>query len=198
MKMTFLCCMAALFLGSCNKAIDDLIEKQFLSNKYSDGFTLYTIRKGDHYANNNSYKPVELSELQFIVRFDSSAIYQTKEGHNQYDINKLYGFSDNSAEHHQYSARFGWSWNNNALRLYAYVYNDGKISKTELGPVSIGEETRCGIKVAGDHYLFTVNDMEVGVPRSSNTALAKGYMLYPYFGGDEPAPQEIRIWIKNL
>lgn len=198
MKMTFLYCMAALFLGSCNKAIDDLIEKKLLSDKYSDGFTLYTIRQGEHYANNNSYKPVELSELQFLVRFDSSAIYQTKEGLNQYDINKLYGFSDNSAEHHQYSARFGWSWNNNALRLYAYVYNEGNISKTELGSVTIGEETRCGIKVAGDRYVFMVKDMQMSVLRSSNTPLAKGYLLYPYFGGDEPAPHDIRIWVKNL
>jgi hypothetical protein len=34
--------------------------------------------------------------------------------------------------------------------------------------------------------------------RTAATEKAKGYRLYPYFGGDELAPHQINIWIKNL
>jgi hypothetical protein len=199
MKIPILNCIAVVLLfTSCNKTIDHLIEDQFHSENSTEKFSVYTIPKGQHFANNSLYKPVELSELQFAVKLDSSAIYESVEKINQYDINKLYGFSDNNSDHHQYSARFGWSWTENALRLYAYVYNEGKVSKTELGTVAIGEEVTCSIQVAGDHYVFTMNDAQLNVPRSSSTPLAKGYMLYPYFGGDETAPHDVRIWIKNL
>ncbi len=36
------------------------------------------------------------------------------------------------------------------------------------------------------------------LPKLSTTPLAKGYLLYPYFGGDEVAPHDINIWIKTL
>jgi hypothetical protein len=43
---------------------------------------------------------------------------------NQYDINKLWGFSEGINNQYN-SARIGWSWNNDALRLYGYVYAKG-------------------------------------------------------------------------
>jgi hypothetical protein len=182
----------------CNKAVDYTIDNNFLSPKPSPGFILYTIKKGEHYVANNFYQPTEISELKFAVKFDSSAIYQTNSEVNQYDINKLYGFSDNNADHHQYSARVGWSWNNNSLHLHGYVYNEGKVLKADLGNIAMGAETMCSIKVNGSNYIFSVNDVAVTMPRSSTGSLARGYMLYPYFGGDETAPHDIRIWIKNL
>jgi hypothetical protein len=141
---------------------------------------------------------VELTQLNFTVRFDSSAIYKTNAEINQFDINKLYGFSDNNQDHHQYSARIGWSWNQNALRLYGYVYNDGKLIKQELGVAEIGKEIQCSIQVDGASYRFMMDDAHLLMPRASTTVSGKGYLLYPYFGGDETAPHDISIWIKNL
>ena len=46
-------------------------------------------------------------------------------------------------------------------------------------------------------YLFSVEEKSVTLPRLSTTAMAKGYRLYPYFGGDETAPHDVRIWIKE-
>lgn len=199
MKTNILSCLAVLLLcTACNKSIDQLIEKKFLTADKDGGFTLYSIKQGQHYSDQKSYKAVALSGLNFIVKFDSSAIYKTGKEENQYDINKLYGFSDNNADHHQYSARIGWAWNKNALRLYAYVYNEGIVSKSEIGIVAIGTETHCSIKVAGDFYIFSMNEAQLSVPRKSATSLANGYMLYPYFGGDEPAPHDVNIRIKNL
>ena len=192
-----------LLLSGCKK-IDHLVEKEFIRQSSVSQKPLlqvyipYFIPKGEHFANNNAYAPVETSELKFIVKFDSSAIYTSKQAVNQYDINKLYGFSDNDDDHHQFSARFGWSWTKNALHLYAYVYNEGAVTKTELGTVSIGSENVCRIAVSGSNYIFSVNDTQVSVPRKSITPSAKGYLLYPYFGGDETAPHNITILIKTL
>jgi hypothetical protein len=161
------------------------------------GFEKYTIAQGQQYCDKNGYNAIQLSELKFTVKFDSSAIYQTIDPVNQLDINKLYGFSDNNALHHDFSARFGWRWSNNALRLFAYVYNNGVQANKELGTVAIGTENSCSIKVAGDKYIFTLNGKTDTMPRASTTANAVGYKLYPYFGGDEFAPHTISIWIKE-
>ena len=167
-------------------------------NTSSTQFIKYIIQKGNQYCDGNGYKEVELSEMKFIVRFDSSAIYETRLTENQQDINKLYGFSDNNADHHQYSARIGWRWSDHALRLFAYVYNEGAVSSKELTAVAIGAEINCSIKAAGSNYLFTINGTTTSMPRLATTEKAKGYQLYPYFGGDEVAPHEINIWVKPL
>ena len=160
-------------------------------------FTKYTIRQGQNYCDGNIFTPTSYSQLNFIAKFDSSAIYTNVNPENQLDINKLYGFADNNSTHQMFSARFGWGWSNNALRLYGYVYNDGiRISK-ELGTVAIGAENTCSIKVNPKSYVFSLNGKVDSLPRTSTTVKATGYKLYPYFGGNETAPHNIYIWIKE-
>src|SRR5215207_256029 len=115
--------LAILYTG-CSKA--DLLPEG-KSTDTENHFTLFTILNGSQFCEGNTYRSVQTGELKFTVRFDSSAIYETNNPENQYDINKLYGFSDNSALHHQFSARFGWRWSDGALRLFAYVYNEGAV-----------------------------------------------------------------------
>lgn len=160
-------------------------------------FVDYFIRKGQQYADQNPLTPVEYTELRFTVKFDSSAVYTTKDPSNQYDINKLYGFADNASFHQLYSARFGWRWSDNALRLFAYIYNNGTRLSRELGTVQIGAEHKCSIKVAGATYIFSLNAKSDTLARASTTAKGSGYKLYPYFGGDEVAPHDIKISIKE-
>ncbi len=164
----------------------------------SNGFIKYTIAKNQQYCDLNIFLPVSYTELKFIAKFDSSAIYSTVNQDNQYDINKLYGFADNNSTHQQFSARFGWRWSDNALRLFGYVYNNGVRDCKELGTVSIGQENNCSIKIAPAHYIFSLNGIKDSLPRTSTTPKGAGYKLYPYFGGDEFAPHNIYIWIKEL
>lgn len=197
-KVPVLC--AALFFLLCNagckkEAAENLSTQPLLST--SDAFVKYVIPKGQHYAIGNDLKAVEQTVLSFTVRFDSSCIYQTANPENQWDINKLYGFSDNGAAHQQYSARFGWRWSEGALRLFAYTYNKGVREAKELMTVPVGKELRCSIKAGPETYLFTVDGKSESMPRLSTTPAAKGYRLYPYFGGDETAPHEVRIWIRE-
>lgn len=160
-------------------------------------FKQYTIPKGGHYARESSIQAVETGGLKFVVRFDSSAVYRTADPENQYDINKLYGFSDNGQQHQQFSARFGWRWSDEALRLFAYTYNNGERNEQELGVVPIGAEVRCAIRAEGSRYTFSLNGTTATMPRRSTTEKAKGYRLYPYFGGNEPAPHDVRVWIRE-
>lgn len=198
MKKSILFGLAAvLALSGCKKAVQAIIEKG-TSAPAPSAFVKYTIAGGQQYSDQSSYRAIETSDMKFVVRFDSSAVYQTKLAENQYDINKLYGFSDNNSEHHQYSARFGWRWSGNALRLFAYIYNEGAVLSKELAIVDIGKEINCAIQVTSSSYLFTVNGVTERLPRMATTPKGKGYQLYPYFGGDEPAPHDISIWIKNL
>ena len=161
-------------------------------------FIKYTIRKGQQYSDQNAFVATEYQELKFIVKFDASAIYQTSNPANQYDINKMYGFSDNNANHQDYSARFGWNWSKDSLRLFAYIYNESVRTSKEIGTVLLDTENNCSIKVNDSIYIFKLNDKIIEMPRASKTSTAKGYKLYPYFGGDETAPHDIAIWLKEL
>ena len=195
MKKAFSFAAALLLLCGCRK--ENVSQNSATFSPSATSFKEYIIPKGEHYATDNAVKAVEISELKFAVKFDSSAVYQTADAENQYDINKLYGFADNGALHQQFSARFGWRWSDGALRLFAYTYNNGVRDSKELGTVKIGEEAHCSVKVSGEQYLFALNDKVETMPRLSTTEKAKGYQLYPYFGGDETAPHEVRIGIKE-
>jgi hypothetical protein len=191
MRKTYFILSLVLLLCSCQKIFD-------LASPVSKDYVQYTIFSGQQYSDQHPYRNIETAEMKFSVRFDSSAIYKTVNPLNQFDINKLYGFSDNNEDHHLYSARIGWNWLNGALRLYAYAYNNGIRADKELGIINIGEEVTCSIKIVDKKYLFTMNERTESLPRESLTPQAKGYQLYPYFGGDEPAPHDIHIWIKSL
>jgi hypothetical protein len=197
-KCVIFCSVMMVFFTSCSKQIDAIVTGNSKDVAVANQFVKYTIAAGKQYSDLNAYTPSTYSEQRFVVRFDSSAVYKTVSSSNQVDINKLFGFSDNNSQHHQFSARFGWRWSNNALRLFAYVYNDGVVSYKEIGTVAIGSDVNCSIKVSGSSYIFTLEDKVLTMPRTSPTEQAAGYKLYPYFGGDELAPHAISIWIKEI
>lgn len=194
-------CIALLLSMACKKTLITYqpTDKEILVPvKSSQPFVAYTIKKGEQYCDKNNLAPAQYNVLNFWVKFDSTAIYTNRNKVNQLDINKLYGFSDNNSDHHAYSARFGWRWSDNALHLFGYVYNDSIRSSMELGKVDIGTENFCSIKVAGNKYVFTLNNKTLIMPRTAKTPKGMGYKLYPYFGGDELAPHRITIFIKEL
>lgn len=161
------------------------------------GFITYTIQQGQQYCDQNTLKLTNLSAQTIDVIFDSSAIYTTIDPNNQYDINKLYGFSEGF--NHQYnSARIGWRWSNDSLRLFGYVYNNGTRVSSEISAVNIGDTIRCSISLLDSFYQFKVNQRVLTLSRTAVGSVASGYQLYPYFGGDETAPQPITIKIKEL
>lgn len=186
-----------LFFFSCTKPASLVSSNNTTTTRTADGFYCYVIKAGNHYCESNVYKELQLSETKFSVRFDSTAIYATTDPENQEDINKLWGFADNDKQHHEFSARIGWRWSGSALRLFGYVYNEGRVESKEITTVPIGAVASCRIAVQEGNYVFVVNGHQISLPRKATTAKAKGYQLYPYFGGDEAAPHEVRIWLRE-
>lgn len=160
-------------------------------------YTTYFIPAGSHYCTTSTILPVKTSEMKFAVKFDSSAIYTTIDPLNQSDINKLYGFSEGFNNQYN-SARFGWSWYNKRLNIFAYVYKKGVRAQKRITSVAIGKEHTFSIKVSGSSYIFTINGITATLGRGLSTATASGYQQYPYFGGDEAAPHDVTILIRNL
>ena len=192
------------FLIACSKQDVVLNDKKAVTeetatthNNTTTAYTTYTIRAGQHSSDKNFLKSVRTSEMKFMAKFNSSAIYTTILPENQYDINKLWGFSEGF--NHQYnSARIGWGWSDGALRLYGYVYALGVRYSQEITSVVIGTDITCSIRLSGNSYIFTVNGISKTLPRGPSSTQASGYQLYPYFGGDETAPHTITILLRNL
>ena len=163
-----------------------------------DTFTNYIILKGNNYCENNSYPVIKLSSLKFKAIFDSSCIYATVDPNNQADINKLYGLSDCQTLHHANSARFGWNWMDGKMHIHAYCYVDSVRQYRELGTVDLNKEIECSIEMLRKQYVFTLNGKKDTVQRHCSDTVAHGVKLLPYFGGDEPAPHDVRVKVKEV
>lgn len=196
MKYTLICLAIFIIINGCQK------EPTVTANPPAEIpaeeiFTQYNIAAGGHYCDKTSVKPINISAMLFKVKFDSSAIYTSIDPVNQYDINKLYGFTEGQ-DPHVNSARIGWAYNDGKLRLYAYAYNNQQRLSQEISTVNIGETINCAIKFDSLNYIFIVKDRQVKLSRALSGVIAQGYQLFPYFGGDEVAPHPIRIYIKDM
>ncbi|WP_128544367.1 hypothetical protein [Larkinella soli] len=157
---------------------------------------VYLIRAGDHYCQQSALVFTPKTTLSFSAKFDNSAIYKSTTTANQEDINKLYGFSDCDTHHNVSSARFGWNWKNNALRIYAYCYVNGQRITKELGVALVNTGFDYKLSIVGNNYVFSFKGRDTVIPRGcTKVESTQRYLLYPYFGGDEVAPHDIRISI---
>jgi hypothetical protein len=179
-----ICCSSCQWLGN--------------SPSFGDDYITYRISKGNHEIDNNSNPLFTDSALKFQAIFDSTCIYQTLDPGNQYDINKLLGFSDCNSQHHENSARFGWNWQDNALHIYAYIYVEGQRKEQHLGTLALGKTGSFKLATSDDTYVFTFNGTQTIMPRHCNGGLGISYKLLPYFGGNEAAPQDITIKIRSI
>ena len=204
-KQLYTICFLSFILISCTKQnSQELLQhenlktaEQLNSVTAPTTFTTYLIRKGNNYCDQSVLKSVTTAEMKFVARFDTSAIYQSVNPVNQYDINKLYGFSEGFNNQFN-SARIGWRWSNGALRLFGYVYKSGVRYSQEITSIPFNTDITCSIKLNGANYLITANGVTVTLPRGLTSSTARGFQQYPYFGGDEAAPKNIRIKIRNI
>jgi hypothetical protein len=173
---------ASLFLTSCEPVPDDLFVRTFI------------IKKGEHYSTPRLVEALQSDRLIFTAIFDESAMYDHNDAAQQTNKNKLLGFSDCNSTHHQNSARFAWQWYNNRLEIFAYCYVDGERFENFIGTVEINEVNRYEIRLTELNYVFILNDeTSVVMPRGNHCNTGTYYMLWPYFGGTLPAPQDVRI-----
>jgi hypothetical protein len=157
---------------------------------------IYTICKGQHYTINRSLSSIHLGTRSMIrvVRFTDSCLYQLTDPSCVDDINKLFGFS--YGRHQSNSVRFGWRCKAGNLALFAYCKKDGKTIVKKVIDVKPNLFYTCEIYVGMGYVRFTVNDKDVFVTIDYNPSI--GYSLLPYFGGNCPAPTDVKIMINIL
>ena len=175
----FILLLLNILIISCNK-------------KDSDGYSIFTIKSGDH-KSSSSLEYTNRNQFNFKVTFDSSCIYKTSDPINQWDVNKLIGVSDGGL-HQKNSARFGWRWVDNKLELMAYTHYNGNFYFDKVTDLEIGKEYDC-ILIMADDYTFICNGQTTHIKRWRNDK-SNNYYLWPYFGGDETAPHDIKIKLK--
>ena len=160
---------------------------------------VFTIAKDQHYCDRGLYRFFKFlnrkNKLEYNVTFDESCQYTLPEK-DQADINKLFGFSL-GLDHHTHSARFGWAWHQDRLKLFAYLYIEGIRKSFFITNLKINVEYKLSIEIIDFNYILKVR--EVGGNPLFRTSIrttrpfAIGYKLWPYFGGNNPAPHDIRI-----
>tara|TARA_R100000908_G_C3665873_1_gene91018 strand:- start:103 stop:645 length:543 start_codon:yes stop_codon:yes gene_type:complete len=170
-----------LFLIGCRKPDDQ-------------GYKTYTIKEGKH-RSTYAYHTSKDTSFSWSIIFDSSAIYTTQDSLNQYDINKLIGWSDCGENHMEYSMRFGWRWLHDSLEIHWFKHENGHFSFAKICSISLCEPHEYHLVFNENKYDLCVDGNCVSVDRTCSNNYRK-YKLYPYFGGQEVAPHDIKIKIK--
>jgi hypothetical protein len=163
--------------------------------KITNDYKEFTIKKGKHrstYAFNYSKDTV----FGWNIEFDSSAIYKCVDSLNQYDINKLIGWSDCGTDHMENSIRFGWRWLDDSLEIHWFKHEHGKFSFDLIKRVDLCKEHYYELTIFTWNYKLAVDGTYVYIPRNCPNEYRR-YELYPYFGGNETAPHDIHIKIKK-
>lgn len=175
-----------LLLGGCNDFIDT--------------WDSYEIRRGEHYSRRSGMprRLVSLKDgrhLRFDAYFTNSCLYDTTGmGYDAYDINKLYGFTDaNSTKN---STRIGWRHNGSGtIEVFAYWHRDGRIGFQKLGETYPYKKDQYELWARNGYYYYRFNDVEFSTPRTVDAEQGVRVRLFPYFGGDKKAPNDMTIFI---
>ena len=171
----------------------------FMSCKKIDenGFRDYVIKEGKH-SSRISYRTTKTNCLQFQAIFDESAIYQSIDTNNQYDINKLYVLSDCKDNHTKTSMRLGWRWLNDSLEIHWFQHVNNNFVFSKISTIKLNIIVNFSIIFDENYYYVSVDNDTVTIDRPCNSQSIRKYYLYPYFGGDETAPHDIKIKIKSI
>jgi len=171
---------------SCTKEVHDL------------GFRVYTILEGEHSSGTFINHP-DNSRIVFKFLLDESAIYESIVPENQYDVNKIYGMSDFGKIHQKYSIRLGWRYVEGQVELCWLRHEDGNHSSGKIKNIEIDEVYNATINITTFYYQIVIDNDTTLVRRrpKGNWGLVRRYYLYPYFGGNEFAPHDIEIRIKD-
>ena len=160
----------------------------------------HTIKKGKHDASEWAFGIHRGTRSEvWEVEFNNSNLYEPLD--HEHDWNKLCGWS--YGRHHNNSIRAGWRSAGEQIELCLYLYEDGQrrtSEKTILVPVRSKltleleySNSRVMMTVAGFGHLW---EATISMPYTAKPTW--GYYLFPYFGGNAPAPNDMFINLKRL
>lgn len=170
------------------------------------GKEIFNIKKGKHYPKGLHFGVTFKKHIEFICSFDKSCLYDLEDNDN-YDVNKLYGFST-TWFHHVQSARLGWRClDGKHIQIVTYSYNDGVRSLDDidvLGEVLPDEEFKCRISDEENSYMYTFvildrpDTLRIARDKKEKDWFIFHYLLYPYFGGNRTAPHNMKINLRRI
>jgi len=157
----------------------------------------FTIDKGKHLSNPLYVRSGDFKSFECEVEFTESCKYKLN-AEDQSDQNKLFGFGfdnkiPNNNPAHDNSIRWTWTyiggeniqlipyWYENKVRKFGFEYK--KI-------VKIGQKVNLGIYVK-DTYILVCNGEQISIPYDK--LKTNVWILTPYFGGNNTAPNNIKI-----
>jgi len=141
--------------------------------------------------------------IAYKVRFGPSCRYDIGLA-DQLDINKLFGIGY-FPHHHRNSMRFGWRYviEMDAIEIMAYYYVDGHRMYEHVSFLRIDGNYTLIMNILPEGHLLTVLDddmLSIAGDVLINHLKGRnfGYLLRPYFGGNQTAPHDIYIDIERI
>jgi len=168
----------------------------------------YKIKKGDHFCSVSIFDRITSigwNLKKYTVRFilHGECWWAPSRNADDNDLNKLTGVAFGFGVHSN-SVRLTWVpdfTTAGKIKIYAYTYNEKttgpKFTFVYITTVDTGDICDSSIEVQGDKYAITVNGVTI---QMDNKHKDPGIYnkLYPYFGGNNTAPQDMIIGIDYL
>lgn len=161
---------------------------------------LYVIPKGAHYARGLNFRPHFGRSMSFLATLTPSCVHPARNS-DDFDISKVAGFSGILTWRN--SIRLGWRISRKPddlgpLEVWAYFHVRGKHHEVYLANVMPGHPVRCNLYDEGKAYRVEI--VTCGRLRAARIekpwTFPAGFRMFPYFGGNNTAPQDIRIVVE--
>ncbi len=167
----------------------------------------YLIKKGAHYCSVGLFErigaigwKIKKYSIRFVLH--NACWWAPKRNDDDLDLNKLSGVSYGLNDHSN-SVRLVWRPdfdNSGKIMIYGYTYDKlstGQHTSLYITTVQTGQTCDGLIEVIGNQYSITVNGVNVKMD-NTHPDPSMCFRLYPYFGGNNVAPQDMLIDIDYL
>jgi len=170
----------------------------------------YIIEAGEHRSKNENkflLKGVKLSPLGsrtllWAGRFGAGTRYDLK-NKDQADWNKMYGMMC-GMKVHKHSVRIGWRWDTTEkkIEICIYYYNEDsdRFQTIKVGYVDQFKSIEYAIHSSKNKYWRVEIEgfTHYIIPSHTKCKWINGrFRLFPYFGGNQRAPHDMIVWIRE-
>lgn len=165
----------------------------------------YTVHKDQHDFTPRDFNIFwNKSKIEYKVIFDSSCRYKIKA---QDQKNKLFGigyFSWFNSISHTDSARFTFYYDPyiDKIKIYSYCYIDKERVENFICNCNLNVTYKFKLGISLDKYHFAVFEensiLNIGYSQVNFNHIKKlGFLLSPYFGGQDVAPNDVVVYMEK-